>query len=215
MLTRTPIYDENGDILAPEFFVESQAKLAGVLNSGLDRDNFAQNDIVAADVNTAARVFNKVVPDGDNTAWSPNMANTSWQAGTGTSTGANALGYKSFTLTEDAHCDVSWGGTWSWNGTHSWVAAGARPDHTDTFDTVTIRVSISGQECFTLGPFSDSTAYCSAQGFGAIVLPAGDYVLLVEAKVVRIVAQTGDEDGACTNTVTFTDRHGLVIAGYR
>ena len=90
-----PWFNENGGVPDPAFFVQNMATMAAEFNSGLDRDNIAQNTIVAADIDTSGgQVFNLVgnsfVFNTEDT-WAPDVDLTSWQGGTGN--GSSGLGY--------------------------------------------------------------------------------------------------------------------------
>lgn len=212
-------WQETGDALAPDFFVDDASTFAGEINGGLDRDNFAPADIVSAelDASGSSRVFNATRGNNTATPWAAARGTTSWQNGDpSASTGGNNLGISTWTSTQDSQYDVHWSGEWSWNGSYSWVAAGTRPTQTDTFDTVQIRVTIDGLlvGCVA-GPFEDGDQKWSTYIVGGIQLPAGTHTALVECRAVRIIAQNGQEDGICTNTCTFGERALTILERIR
>jgi hypothetical protein len=202
------LYDENGGVIDPAFFTQDMADFAGELDGGLDRDNFAANDIVSGDVNTSGgRVFNLMGTDyfyNTQTTYAPDKNITSWQGGTGND--ASGVGYLQFTSLQDGHFDIHWSGYWFWDGAYSWVTAGARPDTTDTFDTLRLRVTVDGIPVCIAGPFEDGLQYGATYMCGAIQLPAGTHTVRVECEVVRRIAQSGELDGVCTNTVHIDER---------
>lgn len=212
-LQYTPLYDENGDVIDPAFWVQGAATFAGVINGGLDRDNLPANTIVAAEVTSNAFTFIEAFNTDD--SFAPDMENTGWQNGTGTTTGTNNLGILEWTAEQDAHYDIYWSGTWAWNGSYSWVEVGARLNQTDTFDTVMLRITVDGVPICTAGPFEDGMDYGSTYMCGSIQLPAGQHTLKVECKVVRLIAQSGQESGQCTNAVEFDSRSVLAIGRMR
>lgn len=216
------LYDENGDVIDPTFYVQNMSTTAGEFNVGLDRDNFAQGTIVTADVNTSTYVFNFIGTStwyNSDTPYATDRATTSWQGGAGND--AAGIGNRSFTLPQECHLRVYWSGTWSWGGAYSWAPLGARPTHTDTFDTVRIRVTVDGVEVIVLGPFEDGAQFNSAFGCGSIQLDAGTHEVRVEAECKRMVAQTDVVGGSdttasiCTNTCTFNSRSLLTVPRVR
>lgn len=215
-LVYTPLYDENGNIIDPTVFTQGAGVFAGVLNSEMDRDNLPINTIdageLSGDIFTMSPANLAFNTEDD---WLPDMDVTGWQNGTGTTTGSTNLGILSWTAEQDAHYDVHWSGSWFWDGAYSWATAGSRPDRTDTFDTIRLRITIDGINIGMAGPFEDGADYASTYMIGAIQLPAGAHTLKIECQVVRRIAQNGEEDGICTNNVTFTDRTVMVIGRMR
>lgn len=214
-LRYTPLYDENGNVIAPEFFLEGASVYAGEINSGIDRDNMPPNTIASGDI-SSGDVFTTVADLSVNTNdnWSADSSSTTWQGPNGN--GTAGLGYRAFTLAQPAHIQVFWSGMWTWNGSWSRSSTVAgRPDHEDTYDTIRIRATIDGVEVFVLGPFEDAMVGGSAFGTGSIQVQAGPHVLLMQVECVRRTVQTGLTDGPCVNTVTFDDRALTGIARYR
>lgn len=208
-----PLFGENNDIIAPDFFVQGMADLAGEFNAGLDRDNLPSATITSADL--TANVFFETFYAATDTAYVPDMESTSYQNGTGTTTGANNLGILSLDLAQDAQVDVHWSATWSWDGSWSEVGDGVRPERTNTVDTVTMQIDVDGNAAAPLGPFEDGASYNSVYGVASFQLPAGPHTLRVRVQAVRIVVQSMQEDGVCTNNVTFGSRALLAVARYR
>lgn len=216
MLRYIPVYDENDDAIDPTFFLQAAGDFAGEISGGLDRDNLPANTIASSEIDaTVGNVFNDVQAFSTEDAYAPEMTVTGWQGGAGTTTGTTNLGILSWTATQDGHYDIHWSGEWSWNGAYSWVTAGARPDRTDTFDTMRIRVVVDGDPVCMAGPFEDGMIYGSTYMIGSIQLPAGPHTLRVQCEVARRIAQDGELDGQCTNTITFADRTILAIGRVR
>lgn len=215
MLRYLPIYDENGNVLNPAVYVRGMATMAGEVNGGLDQDNFAVGAVGSADL--TAHPFNLSLGDtyiASETAYSPDSNITGWQGGTGNN--ASGIGTVTWTTEQECHYDVHLSLSWSWSGVYSWVPPGlARPDRTDTFDTIQIRVTIDGATVCLLGPFEDGPVEMSAYGCGAVVLPGGTHTMRVEVYPVRMIAQDMQEDGPCTNTVTFDHRTCLAVGRVR
>jgi hypothetical protein len=205
-------YDEDGGIINPEFFVDSMGDLAGAFNSGLDRDNFAQADITYDDVGVGV-IFVNIDREKTDTAFTPDTEITEWQGGTGND--ADGIVNIAVNAVQDGHYDIHFSVSWSWDGTYSWVTDGARPDRTDTFDTIMFRMVCDGIPIAYAGPFEDGGKQWSTYLCGAIQLPAGRHTFVVECKCVRRIAQNGQEDGVCTNTPTIESRAYVSIGRYR
>lgn len=212
-LTVTPMYDENGNVIDPSFYVEGMATHAGQFNNGIDRDNMPPETITSADVDGEEFTLISDISQESETQFALDSQATVWQGGNGTD--ASGIHSIAFTLPQSAHVTIYWSGEWEWNGNYSWVPDGSRPNHTDTFDTIQIRATINGDVLFVLGPFEDGMTYGAAFGVGTIQLPAGAYTLRVEALPQRMIAQTMLADGPCTNTCTFNDRQLTGLARMR
>ena len=207
-------YDENGNVLYPAFFVDSMSDLAGEFNSNLTRDNFAQADIIRADVGTALGViFLDLNSKKTDTPYLPDMAVTDWQGGAAND--ANGIIRIEWTAPQDAHYDIHLNLAWVWNGSYSWTSAGTRPDRKDTFDTIMFRLSVDGTAVAFAGPFEDGDVRWATYMCGAVQLPAGSHVLMVECEVVRRIAQDGQLDGVCTNDVTINSRACVAMGRVR
>lgn len=215
MLTRTQQYDENGDILAPEFFVESQANLAGVFNSGLDRDNFGQNDIASGEFTASDRPFNVITYGASETTFTPDIAITSWQGETGND--ASGVHREEFTAEQDGLYLLYWSGAWSWSGNWSLSNNGAlaRENFRQYVDTIRFRISVDGAPVAVSLPFEDANVYHSAYLCGAIVLAQGAHVATVGCEVVRRVTQNGNVRSVVTNTPSVLERTFLIRARER
>ena len=74
-----------------------------------------------------------------------------------------------------------------------------------------LRISIDGVILAFAGPFEDGEQYASTYMVGSIQLPAGTHTFKVECEVVRRIAQTGQVDGICTNTVSFGSRACTIL----
>jgi hypothetical protein len=207
-------YDENGGVIYPAFFVDGMGDLAGEFNGGLDRDNFAQADIQYSDLDSGTNsVFLYLDDEKSDTDFIVNSAITEWQGGTGNN--ADGIAIINWTAPQDAHYDVHVSVSWVVSGSYSWVTAGTRPDRTDTFDTILLRVSIDGIALAFAGPFEDGDNPWSTYLCGSIQLPAGTHSLQVECQVVRRIAQDGQVDGPCTNTFTIQSRSVVVMGRFR
>ncbi len=149
---------ETGDVLDMSLWVQDMALLAGEINGGLDRDNLPAATITAGEVTaTTGHAFNAQYNSPTETAFSEVITSTDWQSGTGTSTGANNLGISTWVSTQDGHLDIAWSGEWHWTGAYSLVAAGAaKPDYTDTLDTIAFRITVDGVVVAQSQPFDDS-----------------------------------------------------------
>ena len=218
MLARTPIYDENGDILAPEFFVESQAKLAGVFNSGLDRDNFGENDIASGEFTAADRPFNAVHQNTSETTYPPDITLTSWQGADGND--GSGIHSETFTADADGLYLLYWSGAWSWSGAYSFSTSGGAADRADTkdvVDTIRFRIVVDGSPvkgAMSL-PFEDANEYHSTYLVGAIVLAQGTHTVGVACQCARRVTQTMAVRGGCTNQPSILERILLIRARER
>jgi hypothetical protein len=207
-------YDENGNVINPAFFTDGMSDLAGAFNSSLDRDNFAQNDIILADIDgDVGDAFLFLSSQKTDTSFSPNMEATEWQGGEGND--ASGINYITWTATQDSHYEFHFSVSWSWNGSYSWVSAGTRPDRTDTFDTIMLRASIDGVTLSVAGPFEDGDVRWSTYMVGATQLPAGPHTFKIECQVVRRVAQSLQVDSACLNDCTINSRACVIMGRFR
>ena len=206
-------WDETGNVIDPSMWLEDNNVLAGEFNGGLDRDNIANNSIVAGDLPTAAIhvIRGGGASNNSNTGYTPDRKLTDWQGGAGT--GASGINLLTWTSGQDAHYDIHSSVYWSWNGAFSRVSAGTaanRPTDanpwTDTYDTVMFRITVNGVIVATAGPFDDGMEYDSVYMVGAIQLPAGTHTARVECLICRRIFQSGEVDGICTNTLTVNAR---------
>jgi hypothetical protein len=206
--------DENGNVINPEFFTEGMADLGGEFNSRLDRDNFAKADIVDDDLDGGVpSVFLFLSSEKSDTSFSPDMTLTDWQGGDGDD--ANGIADITWTAPQDAHYDVHVSIGWTWNGSWSWTTSGTRPDRTDIYDTIMVRINIDGNTLAIAGPFEDGNIQWATYLCGSIQLPQGYHELKIECQVVRRIAQNGQEDGPCTNDVTINSRAVVVMGRFR
>lgn len=214
-LRYAPVYDENGDVIDPAFFLENDAEFVSEWNGLLDRDNFAQADIVADDVDTSpSEVFIFMTSEKSDTAWSPTQTVTEWQGGEGND--ADGIVLLDWTATQDAHYEVHFSASWAWTGAYSWVWNNlARPDRLDTFDTIMFRITMDGIPIAFAGPFEDGDIIWSTYMCGAIQCAAGVHTLKVECEIVRRISQNGQLDGPCTNPVEIQSRACVVLGRLR
>jgi hypothetical protein len=208
-------YDENGDVIAPAFFVESAAVYAGEINNGIDRDNLPPNTIAVTEI--GANVFTEIgdLSFNSDDAFALDSSTTTWQGGNGN--GASGIAYASFTLPQDAIVSVYFSVSWFWNGAFSWNN-GTNPaarDNEDIFDTVQFHITMDGEQGCLMGPFDDAPDYDGTFGVATFVVPQGAHVLRVEGLVVRRIAQSGLTDTICTNTCTVLTRNLCGIARFR
>lgn len=210
-------YDENKNVVNPDFFEEGMHTHAGEWNGGLDRDNFPQANLLRSEVDTqggTVRVFTDYRQSyaSDNT-YTPDMATTQWQGGTDNDLAG--IFYRSWTSLQDEHVDIHANLSWSWSGSYSHVGFGVRPTHTDTFDTVMYQIVVDGIVLATAGPFEDGAVNWSAYLCCSAQLAAGEHTIRMECLVVRRVAQSGALDGRCTNTLSIESRSLIVVRSFR
>ena len=215
----TPSFDENADVICPDFYLDGMGDFGGELNGGVDRDNLPQSTIARTECDTSlGRVFNQTGASfNTDTNFSPTMTITEWQGGIlGAPAGSASLGLftSTWTALQDAHYDIHASLTWFWDGSYiggSVVSTGSRPDTVTTFDTLMLRITVDGIEIAVGGPWDDGDVYWSTYLLGSIQLPAGVHTLKVECMVVRRECQTGLTSGKCINTVVFNSRALVVL----
>jgi hypothetical protein len=197
-------FDENGNVIAPQFFTDAMSDMAGTFNGSLDRDNFAQADIRLGDV---SGFLEEVFVRFHETASvaGPDMTVTEWQP----------VGAVEFTALQDGHYDYHGAWAWQWDGSYSHVPVGARPDRTDTYDTLMLRLSADGMVILVAGPFEDGAKKWATYLCGSIQLPAGFHRFEVACMVARRIAQNGQVDGVCTNAITSISGDDVIIQRIR
>lgn len=207
-----PEYDEDGNVINPEFFVSGTATFAEEINGGLDRDNYPQANFSESELDMSPdSVFTTAHPLATDTDYTPDLNNTGRQGGT--AIGASGIGYLQWTSVQEAHVDVQFGLTWTWGGaTWSLTDNGAaRPDTETYVNVVTFIGTVDGQVVFTLGPFEDALKEESTYGCGSIQLDQGTHTFSVWCVVQRIVCQTGAAYDISSNALTIGPRCGVVM----
>lgn len=207
-----PDYDENGNVINPEFWVNGTATFADEINGGLDRDNFPEANFSAAELNSATdSVFTTPHILASDTDYLPDSNNTGRQGGLGNDANGNA--YVTWEALQEAHVDIQWGCTWSWSGAQWSIDSNgsAKPDTETYVNTVTFIGTVDGEVVFTLGPFEDAMKEESTYGCGSIQLQQGQHTFSVWCVVQRIVTQTGASYGPSTNDLTVGPRCGVVM----
>lgn len=205
-------FTENGDVLDPSQWVEDNNELASEFNGYLDRDNFARNDILQAEI--TANAFTKIDSNGYTTAYTPSQQDIGWQGGNG----VNSAGI----YTRDITCPVDCGLvveaslSWMWNsaGATSITGSGstASPWISSTFasDTIQFRVLVDGLEVSRSGLFDAIHQYYGTFLVGAKVVTSGVHTVSVECSVNRRRWINLRQDGPCTFSVDIESRHVVV-----
>lgn len=208
-----PLFDENGDVINPAFFTEGMGDMAGEINGGLDRDNFAQADIVLAEVDDSVGAVFATLGDSyaTDTSYVPDQQITTWQGGTAND--ASGLGYAQWTAEQDAHYDIMWNGTWSWGGAYSWSGFGTGVDTVNDVDALRVRITVDGVEVAVSALFEDGAEFFACYLCGSIQLPAGTHTLRIECEIANRYIQVATESvhEPCENQPTFGSRTFTIL----